>query len=795
MTVELRTPARLLVWVLCLLGLLELLELNRLLAQETVQTPVVQYSGNYRDKEALYTAEIYESFPSREGVYTYTVAVSTDTAFQLQRSGSDISATFTTLHQEKACPLGPFKRFFALQFQHLFQLATGRTLPEPAGPEPAGSEVLFVVPAGYRPLSPVTLRVKTHPIQADGTPGPDVPPLHVDVRLDAQGSVNYLDPYQVLAATKTWGKVSKRWGFSATVTWLTAESYLVGRYDNVAEHYDARYELRRQGSTVAAHFVSTRSPVPPSGLPAEVLFTVPLGYRPATTVTRLVTGNPVQVDGNPQPTQTESLQFRVQVRPDGTVRHAFVAAGEQERYWTYSFHTAWGTTLTAGDRLALAALEVPFVATEPEGYVWGSMKRPLASWEGITANAKGRVTHLELNRNNVTWHIPPSELGDLTGLEELKAPYPSGPFFIPPCNCTIPPELGSLSSLITLDLTGFDFEGSIPPELGKLANLEFLILESELLEGRIPPELGQLSRLKHLELIVEGIDGPIPPELGQLSHLEYLDLSNANLTGTFPPELGQLSNLKYLFLAGGQLRGPLPAELGKLAALEELFLGSWSDLGPLPPEIGQLQSLQHLSVINSGLRGPIPPELGFLTNLETLDLTDNVVDGWLPAELGQLTSLEVLYLSNNNLEGPIPPELGQLANVVVVDFSNNNLEGPIPPELGQLRSLDWIDLAHNQLWGPIPPSLGQIRSLTWIDLAHNQLWGPIPMQLGMLDHLAYLDLGNNQFSGSVPPILGNLSSIRYMNLKGNQLSGCLPQSLHPIHIRGIFESDLPLCEE
>ena len=119
--------------------------------------------------------------------------------------------------------------------------------------------------------------------------------------------------------------------------------------------------------------------------------------------------------------------------------------------------TAWGTTPSAGDRLALASLEVPFAATEPNGCVWGSMERPLFSWVGVTANADGRITHLELLPSYFGLQALASELGDLAALEELRAPYPSGPLYFPHCICTILPELANLSSLITLDLTGFRF--------------------------------------------------------------------------------------------------------------------------------------------------------------------------------------------------------------------------------------------------------------------------------------------------------------------------------------------------
>ena len=62
--------------------------------------------------------------------------------------------------------------------------------------------------------------------------------------------------------------------------------------------------------------------------------------------------------------------------------------------------------------------------------------------------------------------------------------------------------------------------------------------------GEIPPELGGLSNLTELSLSGNQLTGEIPPELGGLSNLTGLRLFHGNqLTGEIPPELGGLSNL------------------------------------------------------------------------------------------------------------------------------------------------------------------------------------------------------------------------------------------------------------
>ena len=83
--------------------------------------------------------------------------------------------------------------------------------------------------------------------------------------------------------------------------------------------------------------------------------------------------------------------------------------------------------------------------------------------------------------------------------------------------------------------------------------------------GEIPPELGNLTNLTTLNLGGD-LTGEIPPELGNLTNLTTLNLGG-DLTGEIPPELGNLTNLTYLSLRSGGLTGCIPASLeSQLAA-------------------------------------------------------------------------------------------------------------------------------------------------------------------------------------------------------------------------------------
>ena len=142
-----------------------------------------------------------------------------------------------------------------------------------------------------------------------------------------------------------------------------------------------------------------------------------------------------------------------------------------------------------------------------------SVDTPITSWDGVTVGGTPRrVTRLVLERRGLTGELP-TELGLLTGLEELNV---------------------SLSSQLT---------GLIPAELGDLANLRTLQLHYNRLTGPIPPELGGLSKLTDLQLHGNALNGPIPPELGNLSELVNLYLGVNYLTGPIPVELSRLAQL------------------------------------------------------------------------------------------------------------------------------------------------------------------------------------------------------------------------------------------------------------
>ena len=437
------------------------------------------------------------------------------------------------------------------------------------------------------------------------------------------------------------------------------------------------------------------------------------------------------------------------------------------------------------------------------------LNEPIDTWYGVFVDENRRVTTLGLSFNNMVG--------------------------------TIPPELGSLIKLQTIDFCTSGLTGNIPSTLGNLTALRFMLLNDNNLTGSIPPQLGNLDSLQTLFLYGNNLTGTIPPELGNLSSLEDLVIHENNLSGAIPPELSDMPNLGALILYNNQLSGCYDSSLYNLCtapvnvdfsnnpglpwggdfdefcatdgtnlcgiiqnpsidslALVEFYNATdgpnwnntWDLTEPIDTWYGvtldENRRVSELSSSNNKLIGYLPPSLGTLTELENLVIgssqmtgpNNNQLTGTIPAELGNLSKLTGLYIFNNNqLSGAIPPELGNLTNLQDLVLNGNELTGNIPTTLGQLPSLRLLSLENNQLTGLIPSELGNLSALQNLWLGANQLTGSIPSELGNLTNLIDLQLFFNQLTGPIPSALGNLSSLESLNSDGNQLSGTIPPSL------------------
>ena len=136
----------------------------------------------------------------------------------------------------------------------------------------------------------------------------------------------------------------------------------------------------------------------------------------------------------------------------------------------------------------------------------------------------------------------------------------------------IPPELGMLTGLTKLDLSGQrNLSSELPSAVGNLANLTVLNLRGSGFGGEIPSQLGNLTNLVQLDLSNNAFT-KIPPELGDANGLEKLYLNNNSLIGSIPPELGDLGFLEEMNLSEPTER-ECPTPVGPIIQSESLVLG------------------------------------------------------------------------------------------------------------------------------------------------------------------------------------------------------------------------------
>ncbi|XP_066369934.1 LRR receptor-like serine/threonine-protein kinase ER1 isoform X1 [Miscanthus floridulus] len=468
---------------------------------------------------------------------------------------------------------------------------------------------------------------------------------------------------------------------------------------------------------------------------------------------------------------------------------------------------------------ALVALLVVAVAVADDGATLVEIKKSFrnvgnvlydwagddyCSWRGVLCdNVTFAVAALNLSGLNLEGEISPS-VGSLKSLVsiDLKSNGLSG---------QIPDEIGDCSSLRTLDFSFNNLDGDIPFSISKLKHLENLILKNNQLIGAIPSTLSQLPNLKILDLAQNKLTGEIPrliywnevlqylglrgnrlegslsPDMCQLTGLWYFDVKNNSLTGVIPDTIGNCTSFQVLDLSYNRFTGPIPFNIGFLQ-VATLSLQGNKFTGPIPSVIGLMQALAVLDLSYNQLSGPIPSILGNLTYTEKLYIQGNRLTGSIPPELGNMSTLHYLELNDNQLTGSIPPELGRLTGLFDLNLANNHLEGPIPDNLSSCVNLNSFNAYGNKLNGTIPRSLRKLESMTYLNLSSNLISGSIPIELSRINNLDTLDLSCNMMTGPIPSSIGSLEHLLRLNLSKNGLVGFIPAEFG--NLRSVMEIDL-----
>lgn len=464
--------------------------------------------------------------------------------------------------------------------------------------------------------------------------------------------------------------------------------------------------------------------------------------------------------------------------------------------------TATAAAAVADDGATLVEIKKSFRNVGNVLYDWAG--DDYCSWRGVLCdNVTFAVAALNLSGLNLEGEISPA-VGSLKSLVsiDLKSNGLSG---------QIPDEIGDCSSLRTLDFSFNNLDGDIPFSISKLKHLENLILKNNQLIGAIPSTLSQLPNLKILDLAQNKLTGEIPrliywnevlqylglrgnhlegslsPDMCQLTGLWYFDVKNNSLTGAIPDTIGNCTSFQVLDLSYNRFTGPIPFNIGFLQ-VATLSLQGNKFTGPIPSVIGLMQALAVLDLSYNQLSGPIPSILGNLTYTEKLYMQGNRLTGSIPPELGNMSTLHYLELNDNQLTGSIPPELGRLTGLFDLNLANNHLEGPIPDNLSSCVNLNSFNAYGNKLNGTIPRSLRKLESMTYLNLSSNFISGSIPIELSRINNLDTLDLSCNMMTGPIPSSIGNLEHLLRLNLSKNDLVGFIPAEFG--NLRSVMEIDL-----
>ncbi|RHN47374.1 putative protein kinase RLK-Pelle-LRR-XV family [Medicago truncatula] len=363
-----------------------------------------------------------------------------------------------------------------------------------------------------------------------------------------------------------------------------------------------------------------------------------------------------------------------------------------------------------------------FVSSDPSNLLSGWSHRSslkFCNWHGVTCGGgDGRVTEL-----NVT---------GLRGGELLS-------------------DIGNLSELRILSLSGNMFSGEIPVSLVNLRGLEILELQGNNFSGKLPFQMSYFESVFLVNLSGNAFSGEIPNGLVFSRNVEIVDLSNNQFSGSIPLNgSGSCDSLKHLKLSHNFLTGEIPHQIGKCRNLRTLLVDGNILDGEIPHEIGDAVELRVLDVSRNSLTGRIPNELGNCLKLSVLVLTDLYEDHG-GSNDGSLLEDSRFRGEFNAFVGNIPYKVLLLSGLRVLWAPRANLGGRLPAAgWSDSCSLKVLNLAQNYVTGVVPESLGMCRNLTFLDLSSNNLVGHLPLQHLRVPCMTYFNVSRNNISGTLP---------------------------------------------
>ncbi|XP_047970130.1 receptor protein kinase TMK1-like [Salvia hispanica] len=377
------------------------------------------------------------------------------------------------------------------------------------------------------------------------------------------------------------------------------------------------------------------------------------------------------------------------------------------------------------------------------------------NWKSVTCSRDKRVTRIQIRQQNLQGSLPPS-LGKLTSLQTLEVQNNqlSGAL----------PSLAGLNSLQTLSVNNNNFT-SVPPDFfdGMTSLQEVSMDYNPFTSWQIPAGLKSASALQKFTATSANISGPFPDFFGAatFSSLTNLHLAFNNIWGPLPASLAG-SSIQSLWLNGQMvgMNGSISV-LQNMTQLTQIWLHKNDFSGPLPDFTGLIQ-LQDLSLRQNSFTGPVPDSLVGLTTLATVNLTSNKLQGKTP-KFGGAVKVDMTPGSNSFCLPDPGVECDSRVNAlldVARDFGYpatfaDNWKGNDPCDSWKgitctQKNITVVNFKGMALSGTISPSFAKLTSLQRLVLSNNNLTGTIPTELTTLPNLVELDISNNQIYGKVP---------------------------------------------
>ncbi|XVF25333.1 hypothetical protein REPUB_Repub13aG0204400 [Reevesia pubescens] len=226
---------------------------------------------------------------------------------------------------------------------------------------------------------------------------------------------------------------------------------------------------------------------------------------------------------------------------------------------------------------------------------------------------------LSLGINNFSGTIPP-ELGNLVELQQI---------YINSCGLSggIPSTFANLRNLQIVGASDNAFTGKIPDFIGNnWTSLASLRLEGNSFEGPIPSNIGNLTTLTILRITGIFNGSSSPDFVRNLKNLTELVLRNVLLTGSIPSDIAEFQSLHKLDFSFNNLTGQIPSALFNMNSLTFLSLGNNSLSGTLPSQKSEI--LRTIDVSYNLLSGNLPSwidsslQLNVVANNFTLNSSD-----------------------------------------------------------------------------------------------------------------------------------------------------------------------------